>query len=309
MFTKIGPTLLILGLVASCAKEKSYDELAKTSDLAHAQAQQEKLVFEQMCTTDDPCLWLPSVAETPFEVTASRPYWQGAEKLVVTSLNNQGKLQFLHLEKDERFQNNINNLSPVLNIDIEHVDYKCKEDSYGDCTNVEEVDSDKPWNKRRFVKIKDVNVVETNTLPIELGELFRQGCFSELDKNITKLNIEKDSMNLKVKKTYKAKASCIGLNSIEQLRYMTFTVDYTYSVVKLSSLADKNYEPVIYPGSDEAKFGFFKTELHKKTVDNHDHYMGGRLSLANRWSPNKKIVPYYLSEAFFTPEMKNIKRR
>ncbi len=307
MLTKLLPTLLVLGFIGSCAKDKEFDEVVRTNTtLGLASAEQKSNFATEMCTLDDPCLFLPSVAQTPAEVTASRPFWQGAERLVVASMKNKGKLQFLHLEEDSRFQDNINNLSPVLNIEVKHVDYRCKEDQFGDCTNVEEIDKEKPWNQKRFVQINKVNVVETNTLPIEMGELFNSGCFSEIDQSMEKLDITKTSMNINVKKTYKAKGSCANLRTLDDFRYLTFTVDYTYSIVKLSSLADKSYSAVKYPTSDEAKFGFFKTEKKSKTVDNHDHVQGLRNSFANRWSPNRNEIPYYLSEEFYAPGMEEM---
>ena len=129
MFTKSLLTLLAVGLVGSCAKDKAFDETASltiNSELAFDDQVQSKAIFDGskglgMCTLDDPCLYLPSVAETPFEVTASRPFWQGAERLVVSNLSKKGKLQFMHIEGDARFQGNINNLSPVLNLSLIHI--------------------------------------------------------------------------------------------------------------------------------------------------------------------------------------------
>lgn len=310
MKKRLAPTLMIMGLVFSCAKEKSYDEVNKTSDLKFASAYQAKKTLLDMCTTDDPCLYAPSVTDTPYEVTASRPYWQGEQRLVITNIDK-GKLQFLQIEDDARFDDNTNNLSPVLNVDVDHVDYKCSEDEFGDCTNKEEVDSDKSWKERRFVKIKDIEVVEQNTLPIELGAMFGDGCFDEIDQTVTKLDIVKDAINVKVRKTYKGKISCTGNITtwdelMEQLRYMTFSVDYAYSIVKLSTITDKNYVPVEYDVADENKFGFFKTTKKQKTVDNHGHYMGLKQDYINRWSPNKKEVVYHLNEDFYLPEMSEI---
>ena len=306
---KLAPALLILGLLGSCAKEKSYEKIKKTADLQFASAHQDKNNMLSMCTKEDPCLYLPSVANTPYAISASRPFSQGDARLVVSHIIN-GKLQFLQLEEDERFDGNINNLSPVLNVEVEHIDYKCSEDEFGDCTNKEEVDTDKPWDKRKYLKIKDIDVVETNTLPIEFSEMFGSGCFTELDKRIEKLEVENGSMNVVVKKTYKANFRCSSVSTydelMEQLRYMTFTVDHTYSIVKLSQLTDKSYRAIDYPSVDESHFGFFTTKIKKKTVDNHDTVMGVRKTLMNRWSPNKNEVTYYLNSEFYKPEMKSV---
>lgn len=296
--------LLVIGVIVSCAKDKSYDEVEKTADLEFATALQSKQALLDMCTVADPCLYMPSVANTPYNITASRPFWQGDQRIVVADLNSKGKLQYLQVEKDSRFANNINNLSPVLNVEVEHVDYKCSEDDFGDCTNKEEEDSDKNWKNRRYVKIQDIKVVETNTLPIEMANLYDAGCYSETDQTITKMDIEKNAINIVVKKSYKTNGPCLA--EVSDLRYINFTVDYAYSIVKLSSITDSNYEPIIYPKADERKFGFFTTNLIEKTVDNHEHFVGSRKTIANRWSPNKKEVVYKLSEGFYEPELKHV---
>ncbi len=294
-------TLLLCTLViAGCAKEKPYKEVLKRKVYS-------KKDLLEICSAKDPCLYVPSVTNTPYEVPASRPFWQGEQKLVVTHMTEK-ELQFLQIDEDKRFSENINNLSPVLNISVSHVDYKCSEDEYGDCTNKETVDEEKNWDEKRFVQVGDVKVVEVNTLPIQMGELFRSGCFTQTGTELSKMDIEADAVNIVVKKSYSSNASCARLESYEDLRYLNFTVDYAYSLVKLSSISDPNYEQITYPSQDESSFGFFKTEHKGKTVDNHDHVVGVRKTLMNRWSPNKKDIVYYLNSDFYLPEMKVIKK-
>lgn len=307
MLNKMLTTLIFGSLLVACAKEKDYDKVNKTADLQFSAAHQPKSLLKDMCTQEDPCLYMPGVTNTPYAVTASMPFWQGDAKLVVTNITND-KLQFLQVEKDKNLNDNINNLSPVLNLEVEHVDYKCTEDDYGDCTNKEEVDKDKTWDKRKYVKIKDIEVVETNSLPIQFSELFDAGCFSSTDKRIEKMDITENAINVSVKKTYKAGAGCVPLREMDDLRYLTFTVDYSYSIVKLSTIADKNYPVIDYPSVDESHFGFFTNELKKKTVDNHGHFMGTRQTLLNRWSPNKNEIVYYMNSEFYAPEHASIKQ-
>src|SRR5690606_7721913 len=130
--------------------------------------------------------------------------------------------------------------------------------------------------------------------------------FSSVGQEIKSFKIEKDAINFVIKKTYKAagKPGCLKLEEASDLRYTVFTIDYGYSLVKLSSLADKNYETINYPKSDESMFGFFKTDIKKKSVDNLDSVMGFRKSIMNRWSPNKKDIVYYLNDEFYKPENK-----
>ncbi len=87
MLKLITPSMLLLGLLVGCAKEQAYDEVnSKTSGLVAKSAQQNKSRMLDMCTLDDPCIYVPSVANTPYAVTASRPFWQGEQKLVVTNI-------------------------------------------------------------------------------------------------------------------------------------------------------------------------------------------------------------------------------
>ncbi len=296
----LAPAVLLLTVLAGCAKEKPYDEVNKTADLLSPEFIQSKQRMLDMCSAQDPCLYLPSVGNSPYAVTASRPFSQGEQKLVVTKITKD-KLQFLELDPDKRYQDNENNKSPVFNLSIQHLDYKCKEDDFGDCTNKEEVDDDKHWSARRQIKIDDVEVVELNSLPLDFANIVGKGCLSEIDKEIKSLKVENDSLNVSVKKTYKGSADCVGIDSFDEVRYLRFSIDYKYSVVKLSSLTDKSYTAVDYPQEDQNVFGFFKSDIKKKTVDNYDHVTGVRKSFLNRWSPNKKEVIYYLNSEFYKP--------
>lgn len=298
--TFIALSLLLVG----CAKERKYDKVV----LEDPSVQYLKSDIVNLCSdVSDPCLSVPSVANTPYNVSASRPYWLGDAKLVITELG-QDKLKILEIEEGE-FAANPNNLSPVLDFDIEHIDYHCKEDANGDCSNIEEEDKEKPWQNRKFVHFdfNDFDIKEKNTLPIELSQLFSQQCFQELEKKITSFKLEKDALNITIKKTYSTNANCANIEEIADLRYLNFSIDYHYSIVKLSSLASPGYSKSFYSSGDQQQFGFFKTTIKNKTVDYHDHHMGTRKDLINRWKPNRGAIPYYLSSEFYEPGMKAIK--
>jgi hypothetical protein len=115
------------------------------------------------------------------------------------------------------------------------------------------------------------------------------------------------SINFGMKIPYTAGANCVPLREMDDLRYLNFTVDYQYSLIKLSKIADKNFEPLRYNAEDERYYGYFKTEKKKLSVDNRDDLMGLREHVANRWSPNKSEIVYYLNADFYKPEMSSIK--
>lgn len=308
MFKELTITTLMAILLAGCAKERPYEE--NTTKLLNAANGSEVSKESIPCPIGSgrTCVYVPSVTKTPAEVSASRPFWQGEEKLVVTQMT-EDKLKVLQIEEDDRFNSNINNYSPVAEFEIEHVDYTCKEDSLGKCANEEVEDEEKQWHEKRFVRVGKMKVLESNSLPIQFGQLSNSGCYQELGRDYEEQNglrIDGSSINAKVKVNYEANASCVMLREMDDLRYLNFDVSYHYSLAEIESLADASYEPVIYPKGDESRFGFFKTVRKSKTVDNHDHYMGLRTSLLNRWSPNKKEIVYNLNEDFFLPEMATI---
>lgn len=298
-------------LLASCAQEKPFEESeSKNNLIQNGQLFAKKSI--DFCTLEDPCLWTPSVAEVPKNVAASRPYSMGTAKLVVTRIT-ETEFQILQIEEDERFNDNINNFSPVAHFDIEHIDYRCKKDSLDKCTNVEEEDTEKFWTDRRYIKITKATIDEVNSLPIQLNNaLSSSSCFSAGDGSAVEVG-EKlidvaadEAINFSMKIPFSAKASCSRLRELNDLRYMNFFVDYDYSLVKISKVADPNYVPLTYPKSDERYFGLFKTTKREISPDNRDDVFGTKSFVGNRWSPNRKEVVFYLNETFFKPEMRAV---
>lgn len=317
MFFRTLTLSLFAILLASCAQEKPYDEsdtkinLIQNGQLyAKSEGVSSKSVpFINFCTLEDPCLWTPSVAEVPKDVAASRPYSMGTAKLVVTRLT-ETQLQILQIEEDERFNDNINNFSPVAHFDIEHIDFKCKKDNLNKCTNVEEEDKEKFWTDKRYIKIKKVVIDEVNSLPIQLDNaLSSSACYtagegSPVEIGEKMLDVESnEAINFSMKVPFSAKASCSRLRELNDLRYMNFFVDYDYSLIKISKFADPNYVPLTYPKSDERFFGLFKTTKREISPDNRDDVFGTKSFLGNRWSPDKEEIVYYLNETFYKPEM------
>src|SRR5690606_14629118 len=121
-----------------------------------------------MCSDpNDPCVYAPSVENTPYNISASRPFALGEQKLVVIKID-ENEIKFLQVEEDERFNDNINNFSPVLSLPIEHKHYKCKKDEFGDCSNEQEEDEKRHWSKKKYVEVQldKIEVKEVNQLPI-----------------------------------------------------------------------------------------------------------------------------------------------
>lgn len=291
------PVLLLSVLVASCAKEKEYEEVYKESVSAKA---------AMPCQDpNDPCIYVPSVGETPKDVTASRSYWMGEQKLVTFKFEEK-KLVVEELPREDRFSGNRNNFSPVMEFDVEHKDYRCKEDQFGECSNTEE-EVDRPWHQKRHAKIDfgSLDLVETNSLPEQLTNAF-VGCFGDGKTVVKDVKIEKDAVNIHIQKTWKAEIYCADIETFADLRNLAFTVNYYYSFAKLSSVADKNYQAVKYPFEDQNTFGYFTTDVMKLTADNRTT-VDSKQTYMNRWNPARKEIVYYLNDTFYKPGMESIR--
>lgn len=292
------PALLFLlgALVVGCAKEKKYDEIFKES------------TFDKALLTsdiDDPWVYVPTVENTPMNVTASRSYTLGDPKLVVFKFR-ESNLEVLEIPTDKRFSQNENNFSPVFKLDIEHKDYRCAEDQYGECSNKEEEVNDRSWSQKKFFKtdFSRLTVLETNSLPEQLSNLFNK-CFSDEGSVVKSVEMSKTALNISVERTMTAGISCADVESFDDLRNLSFKINYHYSFVKLSELASKNYEPVVYPHTDQNTFGFFTTVTKKLTADNRQT-LDSDITFMNRWNPEKKEIVYYLNDAFYQEGMEKI---
>ncbi len=285
------PVLMAL-LLSSCAKKLKEEKAYKG-------------IFNQDKKTipcvDSPCLYLPSVVETPREVTASRPHWMGEAKLVKFKIREE-YIEVVELEKDKRFDDNEQNSHPVINIPVKHIDYQCKKDEFGQCTNKEEEDKDKRWDQKKRVDIdfSDMKVLETNFLPISLDNLFGN-CYAEQAQRITDVKVDGTSVNIELEKTFKTNIDCA--EELNSLSHLTFAVKYHYSFIQLDQLASKDYEKVLYSKESENKFGFFTTDHDYIDVDNRNTD-GTEFKLLNRWNPNRGAIPYLLSDNFYKEENK-----
>lgn len=294
--SKLVSALLALAALAGCAKDQKYEEVYKES------------VFVKSALSEDPSdpyVYVPSVGETPKDVTASRSYWMGEQKLVTFKFE-ENKLVVREIPREERFAANATNFSPVMEFDVNHVDYRCAEDQYGECGNKEEEVDDKNWKQKRFAKIdfESLKLEETNTLPEQLTNLFGN-CYGPGATVVKNVKVEPDALNIHVVKTWKASIACADLQSFADLRNLSFSVNYYYSFVKLSKLASKDYETIKYPFEDQNSFGYFTTEMTKLTADNRTRD-DSKVVMMNRWNPARKVIVYNLSEGFYQKGMESI---
>ncbi len=283
--------LLSVAVLGGCTKKREYDTLLKENDIP-------KSLIEGVY------LYLPSVNETARHSPAARPHWMGQEKLVRFQFLEKA-LMVYEIETDPRFSKNPTNKKPVMAIPISHNAYRCAENDHGECTNKEEKNDDISWNEKPYFKpdLSDMNLIEVNLFPLALMNLF-DGCFQTAATKVTGFDIDETSINFDLEVAYKTNGLCIW--DIESLSDLTFSVRNHYSFTKLSSIASSDYEPVIYPQTDESEFGYFSTEKRALSVDNNDEVRGEKVFM-NRWNPKRKEIVYFLSDEFSKPEHAKIR--
>jgi hypothetical protein len=148
------------------------------------------------------------------------------------------------------------------------------EDEYGDCTNAEEEEDRKEWNNKKYVKLDPakIEIEETNSLPLDFADLFSEGCFTETKQRLKSFKKEKKSISVVVEKTYKTSGKCLNISDISELRYRSFSVDYSYSIFNLADASSKDFKVHKYNDTDESYFGFFKTERSEFNFENRDEF-------------------------------------
>ncbi len=297
-------SLLIVSLsllvFASCTKEIPFKNLAaevKTDS-------QSKELFD----TQAEYLYSASQQNASRSASDAFPFMSGDNKRVKLEILK-NSLRVVEVERDQRFSANDTNNKLVLEIPIEHVEYRCAKDRYGECTNTEEVSTDIPWEQRSIIKIKFENAKsgELDMLPILSNKTFGDDCYESVSSRILKSEVTKDAINFQVERTFRTKLDCLADDAVS-LSDGTISAVYHYSLVKTDSVLSKDYKTVSYPegSSDERTFGFFTSKRNKLDVDN-SNTNRSTMQIMNRWNPNRKEIVYYLSDEFAKPENKQIK--
>jgi hypothetical protein len=307
-------TALSALLIVGCAKEKPYDIQYKEVKLL----EKSNIVTEETITMKNgevvtkpvEYLYVPMTLGTPMNVTDADPFYQGQEKVVRLAWSEEG-LEVLEIERDARFQDNDLNEYPVLTIPGDYKAFRCQEDAYGDCTHKEEENNELEWyQKTSFLpKFEDIKEREINEL--DIFTLNDGSCLSEEAKKVVDYEMTQGVINVELETTYKVNKGnffCFFRSFYDdQLNTNGFRVRQFYSLVRLDSIASKDYEPVAYPEPDHDSFGFFAREEQVLNGD-FDRSRKEKKILMERWNPkreNNELV-YHLSPEFSKPENKFI---
>ncbi len=317
---KILITLTAL-LALGCAKEKPFDEQYKEVELLSKSnfVTEETVQLEDGSSVTRPVeyLYVPMTLGTPMNVTQADPFYQGQEKLVRLSWSEEG-LEVREIEKDSRFSDNDLNEYPVLTIPGDYKSYRCREDAYEECTNVEEENTELEWYQKSSFLPKLENIKEREINELDIFTLNNGSCLTEGDTKVVDYEISPGVINIEVEKSYKVNSgnwSCF-LSSFfkDQLNTNGFSVRQYYSLVRLDKIITPGYKALAYPETDHDEFGFFTRE-ERNLTDDFDRQRRDKTIFMERWkagTPDDKetevseysprFVKYHLTPEYSKPK-------
>ncbi len=288
-------SLIIAGLVASCAKERELDTVYKAPELESKSA----------INTEAEFLYVPTSQGVPRFTKAMAPFVQGREKIVKFKFEEEGIVAY-EMEENETFQDNTLNNKPILTIPVTYKSYRCAENADDECTNREEENNELEWfQKDNFVpKFESVKVLEADSIGLPENE---DPCYSLQSTKLVDYNVSKTDVNFEIEKTYKFSNTPACINQLwyssgsEYDKFLegledngAFNTRVFFSFAKLDTIASNNYKEVDYPIAEHSTFGFFKTKERTKN----DFGQTERTYKLNRWNPAKSVVDYHLSDEF-----------
>lgn len=306
MNNKLGRNLILCGALllalSSCTKEIPFE--AANPD-KKVQNYSKSLINE-----DDEYLFSSSQQSSSMSSVDAFPYFAGENKRVKVKIGEK-TLQIIETERDGRYASNPHNDKLVMEIPIAHTQFECAKDKYGECTNVEADNEKVSWKLKpnMTLKFEELKSGQLEFLPILENQSFGDSSYTELKAELVSSSIEKDAINFKIKRTFKANLDAVG--DVDSLSDATtasaISADYQFSLVKVSSVLSKDYKTISYPigSKDEQTFGFFSTAKTKLEVDGNTSDKA-KIQIMNRWNPNREEITYYLSDEFAKPQNKDV---
>lgn len=292
--------LLALSLLAGaglvgCTKTKPFQEEAKLD-----------VIDKKVIDTQGEYIYQASMSAGSRDAEDAFPGWFADVKRVKLKFTPEA-LIVEETETDRRFQANETNNKTVIEIPIEHLDYKCAKDGYGECTNKEVKDEDVEWSDKSKFKLKPegLKAGQFELLPIQMERDLTLGfCYSEVSARVVgEPEITPEAVNFEIERTFKQNIFC---NSGRNIKDTNIKARFHYSMVKADKVISRDFKPRSYPRTDEQTFGFFSTEKFPLDIDNSET-QSGRVSLMNHWNPNRENIDFHLSDEFNKPEHEVLK--
>lgn len=288
----------IAAILSGCgAEDRAYDTYEKPS----------QEITVRSLDTESLWMYMPSTGDAPRYALTQRGFFQGDPKLVTLRFDEFNGIYVEEVDRDKvnpddpsRWDSEINR-APVLKIPGEFRQYRCAENSYGECTNKEEINHDESlsWTEAtHFVpKYEEIKTLSQDSLSAwytasNVSETAEPRLISY------EYNADEGVINVEVERTFTAAAED-QYQFGGDFRDLSFKTRFFYSLVKLDKLASADYEPVFYQGQDSAYFGFFNDSKEVKTHTGESNVQGSRFSYINRFNPNKETIDYYLSDSYF----------
>ncbi len=285
--------------LASCTKQIAY----KYGD----PGKKEHLIDSGLVDQKAEYLYSASMQNASRSSADALPFSTGDNKRVKVEIT-EDTLRVVEVERDVRYTPNATNNKLLLEVPVEHVQFQCAKDKYGECTNAEEEAADIPWHQKSQIRVKlqDAKSGELDLLPIMISQTEGSNCYETVSTRLVSSNIEPTAINFQVERTFKTKLECLG--NVDKLTDATVSAVFHYSLVKVDSVLSKDYKTISYPegSEDEGSFGFFSSKHTLLDVDN-NKTSSSTVQIMNRWNPNRSEIVYYLSDEFAKPENKLIK--
>ena len=289
----------LMGLTA-CTKKIPFETLPVE--------QKEKDVSKSLFDMKAEYLYSASQQNASRSAADAFPFQSGDNKRVRLELTKDS-LRIVEMERDERFSSNAMNNKLVLEIPVDHVQYGCKKDRFGECTNTEEESTNLNWDQKDTVRIKldEVKSGEIELLPILSSAVVGADCYENVSSRLINSQVEKDAINFQIERVFKTRLGCLS-DDATSLSDATISAIYHYSLVKTSSVLSQDFKTISYPegSKDEQTFGFFSSRQTKLDVDNNNTNKS-TVQVMNHWNPNRSEIVYYLSDEFAKPENKMLK--
>lgn len=248
-------------------------------------------------------LYVPSTISATRQTQFGQAYSLGDERVVTMELG-EFALNVYSVDKETKFSDNPSNKRLVMTIPVDHVDYRCADDAFGECTS-EEVENNRiEWSQRKFFKPKfdQVKLTDPNFLPSDLPA----DCFQTKETKLVGRTLTPDSINFKVERTYQNQLFFFCTRGLTDLQDLNWSDVSHYSLVRLDTLASKNYKTAEYHPDWINTFGFFEQDDNRLDVDGNPTQALEKKYIT-RWNPERSAVIYYLSEAFNKSENAGLK--
>ncbi|WP_039475699.1 M66 family metalloprotease [Vibrio sinaloensis] len=204
------------------------------------------------------------------------------------------------------------NFPHVMTIGGSYAKYQCQEDSYGDCTNKEEADSDPNLSTGAFRNNSHFTPDPSDTTITELNfdKLYgtKEGLTPQGSPEVISWEFDPKGgvLNFELEQTFSIDLSqlsrYIDWSAMEEeLANGSFKARFYYSLVHEDHLASKDYQPVVYPRADDTSFGFFTTTTLKLNPITNKY---DDVTYLNRFNPELGSIKYYLTDNFFEEKNK-----